>query len=293
MLRDTEVQRVIRAGSTWVLQTRNRTLRAGRVVVATGKDHTPVIPAWPGKAGFTGELVHAAAYRNASPYRGADVLVVGTGNSGSEIALDLAEGGAEHVRLAVRTPPNLTRRSVAGVPNDVFAIAMRPLPPRLVDELGWWMQRFSFGDLSAYRFTRPPEGVYTRLRRHGTIPTIDGGGFVRAVKAARIETVAGLARFDASHVVLDDGTRLSPALVVAATGYRPNLEPLVGHLGVLDPKGRPLAHGPRTHPRAPDLHFIGFTDPISGNIRETRLAARELARYTAAAPPASPAPRSG
>lgn len=276
--RNTEVLRVVPADQGWALETADEPVYARRVVVATGKDHTPIFPAWPGREGFTGELLHAAAYRNASQYRGQEALVVGVGNSGCEIALDLSEGGATRVRLAMRTPPSLTRRSVAGIPNDAFAIGMRPLPPRFVDELAWWVQRRSFGDLSAYGFTRPPEGVYTRLRRKGTIPTIDTGTFTRAVRHGRIEVVAGVERFEGKDVVLADGSRLSPGLVVAATGYRRNLEPLVAHLGVLDGDGRPLVHGPETHPRAPALHFIGFTDPISGNIRETRLVAKRLAR---------------
>src|ERR671935_90737 len=80
-----------------------------------------------------GVLVHASKYRNAEPYRGRDVLVVGSGNTGAEIAVDLAEGGAARVRLAVRTPPNIVRRQVNGVPNQVTGVLMRRLPPKVVD----------------------------------------------------------------------------------------------------------------------------------------------------------------
>ena len=82
------------------------------MVVATGYNHTPFMPDYPGKDGFEGELVHASDYRNPEPYRGRDVLVVGSGNTGAEIAVDLVEGGARRVRLAVRTPPNIVRRQV-------------------------------------------------------------------------------------------------------------------------------------------------------------------------------------
>ena len=55
------------------------------MVVATGYNHTPVLPDWPGRDGFAGQLVHAADYRNSRPYSGKDVLVVGTGNTGAEL----------------------------------------------------------------------------------------------------------------------------------------------------------------------------------------------------------------
>jgi putative flavoprotein involved in K+ transport len=66
--------------------------------------------------------------------------------------------------------------------------------------------------------------------------------------------------------------------VIAATGYRQGLEPLVGHLGVLDGRGRPVVHGARTPPGAPGLYFTGFTNPISGMFREMAIDARRIAR---------------
>jgi hypothetical protein len=64
------------------------------VIVATGYTRAPVIPDWPGREGFGGRVLHSGEYRNAEPFRGLQVLVVGAGNSGSDIALDLAAGGA-------------------------------------------------------------------------------------------------------------------------------------------------------------------------------------------------------
>jgi putative flavoprotein involved in K+ transport len=74
------------------------------------------LPRWPGT--FDGPVVHSVKYRNPEPYRDQDVLVVGAGNSGTEIALDLAEGGAARVRIAVRTPPNILPRDVKGSPSS-------------------------------------------------------------------------------------------------------------------------------------------------------------------------------
>ncbi|MDQ3936854.1 MAG: NAD(P)/FAD-dependent oxidoreductase, partial [Actinomycetota bacterium] len=77
--------------------------------------------------------------------------------------------------------------------------------------------------------------------------------------------------------------------VIAATGYDRALEPLVGHLGVLDGRGRPLVACGRELPHAPGLHFVGFTDVLTGNLRELRLDARRIARRVAATAPPTPA----
>lgn len=90
-----EVTRVDRAsdGTGWQLTASGGRVLTGRaVVVATGYNHTPRIPDWAGRDTFTGELLHASDYRNPAPYAGKDVLVVGIGNTGAEIAVDLVEG---------------------------------------------------------------------------------------------------------------------------------------------------------------------------------------------------------
>lgn len=113
------------------------------------------------------------------------------------------------------------------------------------------------------------------------IPTIDPGGFVPAVKRGRIEVVPGVSAFEGRDVVLDGDERIAVDAVVAATGYRKDLEPLVGHLGVLDAEGDPLAAGPRTVPAAPGLYFIGFTNVLAGNLRQIRLDAKAIAAAAA------------
>ena len=75
------VERIDRHDGGWQLQTSAGPLAARQVIVATGHDHTPRIPAWPGRDRYAGRLLHAAAYRNAQPFLGARVVVVGAGCS--------------------------------------------------------------------------------------------------------------------------------------------------------------------------------------------------------------------
>ncbi|WP_030855752.1 flavin-containing monooxygenase [Streptomyces sp. NRRL F-4474] len=264
----------------WTLHaTGGRVLTAAAVVVATGFNHTPRLPDWPGRESFGGRLLHAADYRNPQPFAGQDVLVVGVGNTGAEIAVDLAEGGAARVRLAVRTAPHIVRRSTAGWPAQRSGILVRRLPVRLVDRLGALVARASVPDLTAYGLPRPAAGLYSRVRQ-GAIPVQDVG-LIDAVRSGRVVPVAAVESFDGPEVVLADGSRITPDVVVAATGYHRRLEGLVGHLGVLDERGRPRTHGARTAATADGLYFTGFTNPISGMFREMALDAEKIAKAVA------------
>ncbi|MFF3561846.1 flavin-containing monooxygenase [Streptomyces sp. NPDC002574] len=278
-----EVSRIERTegpAAGWALPaTGGRKLTARSIVVATGFNHTPHLPDWPGLDTFDGELLHASDYRNGTAYAGRDVLVVGVGNTGAEIAVDLVEAGAARVRLAVRTPPHIMRRSTAGWPAQRTGIMVRRLPTRLVDGVAPYVERLSVPDLSAHGMPRPQTGLYSRVRE-GAIPVQDVG-LIAAVQAGKVEPVAAVEGFDGREVLLADGTRLTPEAVIAATGYRRGLEPLVGHLGVLDDRGRPSVHGGRSPENAPGLYFTGFTNPISGNLREMAIDARRIAKSVA------------
>jgi hypothetical protein len=270
-----EVSRIDRDTEGWALRSPRGDVHAEAVVVATGYNHTPLLPEWPGRDGFTGELLHANRYRNGSPYHGRDVLVVGTGNTGAEICIDLVEHGAERVRLAVRTPPYVLRREFYGVPTTVGGVLMRYLPTRIADALIEPTRHASVPDLSHKGLPDPGKGLYQRARR-GEIPVLDVG-LIDAVLADQVEPVAAVTGFDGARVLLADGNAIQPNVVVAATGYRRGLEPLVGHLGVLDSRGLPAVHGRRTNASAPGLYFIGYTNPVSGMFREIAIDARRIA----------------
>ena len=272
-------------GARWTVRLDDGgTVDARDVVVATGYSHTPVPPDWPGVEGFTGRLVLARDYRNGRPYTGQDVLVVGTGNTGTEIATDLAEHGAARVSLAVRTPPHILARSRMGWPAQATGILVRRLPPRLVDRLAGVLAVVQEPDLTEYGMPRAGADLYSRVLE-GRIPVQDVG-IVDAIREHRVEPVAAVQAVEGDAVLLEDGTRLRPDAVVVATGYRSGLEPLLGHLGVLGPRGLPIVHGAVPPPGADGLWFTGFTNPISGMLREMRIDAGRIARGITAGVPA-------
>ena len=184
------------------------------------------------------------------------MLVVGFGNSGIDIAGHLIAAGA-HVRVSMRTPPNLARREILGLPGQPLAVVADHVPARLADSTFSLTQRMLFGDLTRLGIPRARDGVYTNFYRRLRSPAIDDG-FIAALKQGQAQVVAEVARLDGPQVVLADGSRLRPDAVICATGYRRGLEPLVGHLGVLRPDGVPFAYrGAPEHPAAPQLYFAG------------------------------------
>ena len=98
----------------WLLDTPSGRWRTRVVVVATGHYNEPFLPRWPGIDEFEGWLLHSADYRSGGQLAGGNVLVVGIGNSGAEIAADLVEQGAARVAISVRTPPRSSRASCSG-----------------------------------------------------------------------------------------------------------------------------------------------------------------------------------
>ncbi len=276
-----EVRRVDPDGDGWRLTTTDGQMHARRVVVATGYNGRPYLPDWPGRDGYTGRLLHAHDYRRAEPFRGADVLVVGTGNTGAEIAADLAEHGAGRVRLAVRTPPHVVPRTVAGLPSTLLAIGNEFTPPRIGDPVNAALQRATIGDLTDYGLPAPHRGLIATHRESDTIPIIDVG-FVDQLKAGRVQPVAAVAAFEHERVVLADGSRVRAEVVIAATGYHTALHDLVGHLGVLDERGRPTVAAGERHPAAPGLHFVGLRNPLIGLLNAIRIDAGRVARTIAA-----------
>ncbi|HEX6388251.1 MAG TPA: NAD(P)/FAD-dependent oxidoreductase [Solirubrobacteraceae bacterium] len=274
------VERIERDNGGWAVQTPEETIATRQVVVATGYEHAPNLPDLPGRDAFPGELIHSSDYRNPAPYKGKRVLVVGPGCSGMEIAHDLATGGAAKVWLAVRTPPHIiARQGPGGLPGDVIATPLYHAPLRFADTMARIGRKKEFGDLTEYGLPMPEEGMMTRSKRLGVAPAILDKEVIDTIKARQIEIVGCMTAFDGSQAVLADDTRLDPDAVICATGYQRGLEALVGHLGVLDERGRPTTLGPA--PALPGLRFVGFLprpSQIGYSAKVARRAAKQIAR---------------
>lgn len=281
---DTEVTRIERRTRGWRLSTSDGELDARHVIVAVGNQRTARIPQWPGADEFTGEILHSSEYRNPRPYHGRKVLVVGSGSSGMEIAHDLATGGADQVWMAIRTPPNILLRSLpGGLPGDLVSLPLFRAPVRVADAISKAARRANLGDLTEFGLPIPPQGTFTRVKHFEQVPALVDMDVIDAVKSGAIQVVATVESFDGDHVILVDGSRVEPQAVVLATGYERGLEPLVGHLGVLDARGKPVVWGER--PAADGLRFIGYDirpSLIGYMAKQSKRMAKRIARELSA-----------
>ncbi len=267
-----------RDGAWWIMTT-STVYRSPNLVIATGYNLCPYQPTWPGQAQFVGAILHSSAYRNGEGYRGKRVLVVGFGNSGGEIAIDLWEHGAQDIVLAVRGPVNVTPRELFGIPATVFAIVQRRLPPRIADALTAPLLRMRFGDLARYGLRKAADGPLTQITTRRRIPLIDVGT-VRLIRAGAITVRSGIVEFTDRGVIFADGSTDEFDAVILATGYRPALDTwLTEARQVTDEQGIPYTSGYETG--VPGLYFCGFRSVATGLLREISIEAQRIAQAIA------------
>jgi putative flavoprotein involved in K+ transport len=273
-----EVQRIYTTPAGWRLETTKGPIESWAVVLATGYNLEPIRPKWPGIDSFDGDFVLGSDYRRPAPYRGRDVLVVGTGNTGAEIAVDLVEGGAGKVWLSFRTPPNVTVRD-GPIPPPLLGMVLRAcrVSTKNGDRLMAYLTRKLVAELATYGLPPSPRGVVTQMVRDDVIPVIDVG-LIGMLRKGLVKPVPAVERLDGHDVLLVDGTHLQPDAVIACVGYRRGLEPLVGHLGVLGPNGKPIAFGGDEVAVAPRMYFVGYKNTIAGMFREFGYEAKHIAR---------------
>jgi putative flavoprotein involved in K+ transport len=268
--------RKIRMESTtppsWVAATVGGDWHSRVIVIATGQYRIPILPEWDGSDAYRGDLVHSSRYTSALPYTGKRVLVVGAGNSGTEIATDLAENGAALVALSIRTPPPIVPRDPFGMPVQRTGIVLNFLPAAIADRLGRLTARIVLGDLSRYGLQAPKWMPYSARR----VPVIDVG-FVRALKQRLVRIRPAVEGFTATGAVFADGSVEPFDAIIAATGFSTGLNELIETKDVLndsyepvDPSGEPT--------NRPGIFFMGYTHSLRGHLFEANLASRRLAR---------------
>jgi putative flavoprotein involved in K+ transport len=268
------------AGGGWALRLDGETITTAHAVLATGPDAMPFVPVWPGREGFTGELIHASQVRNVADVAGRSVLVVGPGNSGTDLLNHLAGSQAAELWLSARSGMNIAPMRFAGIPLHPVSVSTRYLPRRVQDANLRALARVAFGDLGRYGYRRAAMGAFSRIAADGVTVALDSG-FVGALKAGRVTMKPGIATLDGPMVVFDDDTSCAPDVIICATGYRPGLAGLVGHLVQLDSYGLPPGTGGRPAPVLPGLWFFGLDSSIYGNMHIRRRQARQLARMIA------------
>jgi cation diffusion facilitator CzcD-associated flavoprotein CzcO len=268
------VSAIRRDGSLWRAEAGAETRVAPIAVVATGLADFPNSPTWPGMQDFAGPIVHSSLYRNPAPFAGKRALVVGYGNSGAEIALDLSEAGVD-VALAVRSPVNVIPRELFGRPVLAWGLAGRLFPARVADRINAPVLRFAIGSIDKLGLKRSVKGPLQSVKEDGRVPVIDIGT-LEAIGNGRIKLRGDVASFSRDSVAF----KRSPAerfdAVILATGFRPDLRSLLPDAkGVLSDAGAPLVSGAPTV--EPGLFFCGAIPSALGQLRQIGIDATRIA----------------
>jgi indole-3-pyruvate monooxygenase len=267
------VRRVEVTDGGFVVETARAVYRALAVVVASGYNRVPNPERLPDEERFGGPVLHSSSYRNGDAFAGQRVLVVGAGNTGAELALDLAERGAKPT-LAVRSPINVVPRELLGMPIQLTSIRLRNAPLKLADGIGRLASRLAFGNLAPLGFPRPAMGPISAIKLKQRIPLIDVGT-IAAIKRGEIAVKPGVARLTQTGAVFADDSAAEFDAIVLATGFRAALEQFVAIPDVLDDSGCPRDW--RAGGACPNLFFVGYEVVPTGHLRQIAIRAQTVA----------------
>ncbi|MDZ4336361.1 MAG: NAD(P)-binding domain-containing protein [Pseudomonas sp.] len=195
---------------------------AGAVIVASGAFSRPYLPDIPGLEHFSGTRLHSADYRNAEPFHGQRIIVIGAANSAVQIAYDLAQVAS--VTLATREAVRFTPQRILGA------------------DFHSWMKWTGLEK--------------TRWLSDQSTPVLDDGTYRKALKNGYFTQKAMFTQVTASGIVWADGQHEAVDSLVFATGYRPNL-PFLEGLPVLDARGQVAQRDGRAL-HVPGLYFVGL-----------------------------------
>ena len=254
------VDRLWRGDGGYVLSARGKRYKAEQIVVATGARQRPWVP--PFASGLDPDIVqmHSSAYRNPRQLRQGSVLVVGAGNSGSEIARELASHGHSVV---------LSGRNTGHAPFSIDGFLGRHLLCPLVEFVFY---RVLTTDTKIGRRVRP--FVISRGRPAIRVKLKD-------LAAAGVARVPRTAKISNGLPVLEDGRVLNPANVIWCTGFRPNLAWI--DLPIIANEFEPI-HERGLVKGSPGLYFVGLeflysvaSGTVPGVSRDARYIADKIA----------------
>lgn len=255
------VRAVRRIGREWSIEATSTSIRSRHVVIASGLNADPVMPSVPGIEKYSGKVIHSIDYVNAKPFAGQSVLVIGMGNTGAEIALDLCNGGST-TSIALRKGVHVAPRDLFGIPIQIVAIlATRVLPMKVNDALFPPILDMALGHPAKYGIKRPKQGILQQIATSGKIPVLDVGT-IQKISEGAIKITPGISAATKDGVVFSDGSQGKFDAIIFATGFRPT------HPTYLEAEDiETCNHRARNDPRAASIHFVGFKNPVTGLIR--------------------------
>ena len=259
------VDRLSRTGDSFLVSAGERSYEASNVIVATGAHRSPRVPDFASELDSQIVQLHSSEYLNPSQLQDGEVLVVGAGNSGAEIGLELSQAHACRI---------------AGKPSGEIPVQHGTRRAKL----GFRVFRF-FGHRVLRTDTRIGRKLGPKLVAHGD-PLIRTRK--RDLAAAGIELVPRVVGVRDGLPELADGRVLDVANVVWCTGFRTDFGWI--DLPVFDDDGAPR-HERGVVESEPGLYFLGLvfqysfsSDVLPGRGRDAKYLAAHIARHRTQVP---------
>jgi hypothetical protein len=274
------VNHLARVGAKWYVTCNGTDEPFDRVVVATGRFHSPALPAVPGIETFAGcaGAMSTFDYRGAKPYVGKRVLVAGCAVSALEIATELGQLGAARVVVTQRRQRYVLPKFAAGVPSDhrIFTrygvLANESLPPEEVDRQLREIVVEANGSPEQYGAPAPDPSLFAAgvTLNQGYLPLVAQG---RITVRPWMTSISGTTvRFADGHTEDFDG-------IIFGTGFvldMPFLSDEIRAAFDLDPVHLD-ADRYTFHPDLPGLAMVGMWDQSGGYFVPLELQARWIA----------------
>ncbi len=249
------------------------------VVIASGHNHVPRLPDAPGT--FTGTLIHAAAYKSPTvplDLTGTRVLVIGGGNSGCDIAVEISRHAARTVH-STRRGYHVVPREILGRPADLRAerLLRMGVPVWLRRAISMRMIDRTIGLPARHGLPAPDHRLWE------THPVVNSELYA-SIDTGAIVPAGDVARFAGPEVEFADGSREPFDVVICATGYHTSHPFIDGRLlGAESATGLPRLFLNLLHRTRDDVAVVGLIQPDSGQWGLTDLQSRLVARMAVAA----------
>ncbi|KAK2975917.1 hypothetical protein RJ640_007395, partial [Escallonia rubra] len=184
------------------------------LIVATGENSEGYIPEIMGLDSFRGEILHSNQYESGKKFSGKDVLVVGCGNSGMEIAYDLSNWGAR-ASIVARNPVHVLTKEMV----QLGMTLLKYIPVDFVDHIVLMLSKWNHGGLCEYGLRRPTKGPFYLKKETGRSPTIDVGTMDK-IKAGQIQVLPSIEKVTGGKFQFENRKVNQFDVVVFATGYK-------------------------------------------------------------------------
>ncbi|CAA0810633.1 Probable indole-3-pyruvate monooxygenase YUCCA4 [Striga hermonthica] len=228
------------------------------LIVATGENAEPVVPEIQGLDSFRGPVTHTSGYKSGRAFQKQRVLVVGCGNSGMEVSLDLCRHNASP-HMVVRNSVHILPREMFGA--STFSVAMlllKWLPLALVDKFLLMVAGLKLGSTERLGLRRPKTGPIELKNATGKSPVLDVGALSQ-IKAGKIKVVEGVKEITKNGAKFVNGQEIDFDSIILATGYKSNVPTWLVGTDFFTKDGMPKTPFPNGWKGENGLYAVGFT----------------------------------